>query len=160
VKVQVVRWPSEESLRQRCLESGVPRLLLVEYPHPPPLPLDSFEDWVRLPVRREDVQHRMAVLSARAQDAAPSIEDEAVLRFRGQILPLSDAEITVVQALVQSYKSVVRRPTLEQLLWPNDPRCRRNALDLRMHRLRQRVELVGLSIRTVWGKGYLLDERR
>jgi DNA-binding response OmpR family regulator len=33
----------------------------------------------------------------------------------------------------------------------------RNALDLHMMRVRQRINALGLTVRTVWGRGYVLD---
>lgn len=156
MKVEVVRWPAEEHKRTRCLQRGVPRLLVVEDPYAPPPPVDTLEDWVRLPARRDDVDRRIAVLSARAEAAAPVIED-GVLRFRGRALPLRAAEVTAMRALVRSYKAVVSRRHLEGLMWPDDGMCHRNALDLRIYRLRQRLLPMGLVIRTVRNRGYLLD---
>jgi DNA-binding response OmpR family regulator len=35
----------------------------------------------------------------------------------------------------------------------------RNALDLHMMRIRQRIASLGLTVRTVWSRGYVLDSR-
>jgi DNA-binding response OmpR family regulator len=156
VRVEVVRWPAEEHKRAHCLRTGTPRLILVEDPHVPPAPADALEDWVRLPARRDDVQRRIAMLSQRAAASAPAIEDD-VLRFRGYALPLRSAEVLAMHRLVHAYRSVVQRQELEELLWPDDALSHRNALDLRIHRLRQRIRPTGLVIRTVRSRGYMLD---
>lgn len=58
--------------------------------------------------------------------------------------------------LTAHYQSLVRREQLIAECWGGGPPSR-NALDLRMLRLRRRIEPLNLVIRTVWGKGYLLD---
>ena len=58
--------------------------------------------------------------------------------------------------LVESYKGVVRRDDLTRAGWPGD-NPGRNALDVHILRLRRRVEPLGLSIRTVRSRGYLLE---
>jgi DNA-binding response OmpR family regulator len=51
---------------------------------------------------------------------------------------------------------VVSREVLSERTWPEGIRGR-NALDVHMLRLRRRVAEVGLAIRTVRSRGYLLE---
>ncbi|WP_189133901.1 winged helix-turn-helix domain-containing protein [Wenjunlia tyrosinilytica] len=125
-----------------------------------PTGLNVLEDWVRPPITREDFWARRATLQARAQAGAiPSIDGEGVLRFGGRRLSLSPAEAELMRVLVESFQEVVPRETLIQQVWPDDGQPRRNALDLRILRLRRRLSCLQLSIRTAWGRGYLLDLR-
>ena len=41
--------------------------------------------------------------------------------------------------------------------WGDEMSANRNALDLRILRLRRRLAAMGLRIVTVWGKGYILE---
>nr|WP_272924017.1 winged helix-turn-helix domain-containing protein [Streptomyces sp. SID3343] len=87
----------------------------------------------------------------------PSIDREGVLRFGGRRLSLSPAEADLMRVLVESFQEVVPRDSLVRRVWPGDCAQRRNALDLRILRLRRRIGCLQLSIRTAWGRGYLLD---
>jgi DNA-binding response OmpR family regulator len=59
-------------------------------------------------------------------------------------------------ALLDRYGAVVSRDALARAGWPAGAPGR-NALDVHMLRLRRRVEAVGLAIRTVRSRGYLLE---
>ncbi|MFF7242987.1 winged helix-turn-helix domain-containing protein [Embleya sp. NPDC008237] len=123
-----------------------------------PTGLNVLEDWVRPPISREDFGARRAALAARAQAGAlPCIDREGVLRFGGRRLSLSPAEADLMRVLVESFQEVVSRESLVRRVWPGDCAQRRNALDLRILRLRRRIGSLHLSIRTAWGRGYLLD---
>ena len=60
------------------------------------------------------------------------------------------------RALVDHFTEVVRRDTLVQVAWPSGESSR-NALDVHMVRLRRRLLTVGLEVRTVRARGYLLQ---
>lgn len=123
-----------------------------------PTELNPLEDWVRPPISREDFKARRAALEARARAGAlPSIDAEGVLRFGGRRLSLSPAEADLMRVLVGSFQEVVSREGLVRKVWADDGQQRRNALDLRILRLRRRLGPLRLSIRTAWGRGYLLD---
>ena len=67
--VELVRWPSQRQRRDQLVEARLPRLLLVEPESPAPVAVDPLEDWVRLPVDRNDLQARIDALTARGRDA-------------------------------------------------------------------------------------------
>ena len=61
-----------------------------------------------------------------------------------------------MQALVERFGAVVSRDHLARAGWPSGAPGR-NALDVHVLRLRRRIATVGLVIRTVRSRGYLLE---
>lgn len=162
--VVLVRWPEEREHVERLRVSGIPRLLLVGTESAAPKPFDALEDWIRLPAVERDVRARANTLAARAlasPDAGegarrPSIDEDGILRYRGQWIALSRVERALARALVGRFTEVVRRDTLEHVAWPSGESSR-NALDVHMVRLRRRLVAVGLEVRTVRARGFLLQ---
>jgi len=137
----------------------MPRLLLVETDAPAPVAVDPLEDWIRLPVDRRDLQARLDGLSARGQEAKrnrPGLDEWGVLRYANRQAALPPLEARLASVFVDSFQGVVRRDDLTHAGWPGDDPGR-NALDVHILRLRRRVEPIGLSIRTVRSRGYLLE---
>ncbi len=157
--VVLIRWPPEAERRQRLVEAGVPRLLLVEDGQPPPTPADCLEDWLRVPASETEMRARVAGLEIRAahhKAGEPEIDDHDVLRFDGAWVSLPPVEARLTRALLERYGAVVARDLLARAGWP-DGAPGRNALDVHVLRLRRRVATVGLAIRTVRSRGYLLE---
>jgi len=162
--VVLVRWPTEADRRVRLLESGVPRLLLVEEGQQPPYPEDCLEDWIRVPADDADVRLRvdgLATRSSRHVSDMPDLDPDGVLRFSAAWVSLPPVEARLTRALVDKFGAVVGREALGNAGWP-DGAPGRNALDVHVLRLRRRLATVGLSIKTVRSRGYLLEasERR
>jgi hypothetical protein len=105
--VVLVRWPGESDRLAQLRQEGRPRLLLVDSDTPPPLTGDALEDWIRVPAREADVRARIAVLSMRAgmngSAAEPALDDDGVLRFRGQWVSLPPVEARLTRALLERY---------------------------------------------------------
>jgi DNA-binding winged helix-turn-helix (wHTH) protein len=59
-------------------------------------------------------------------------------------------------ALVERFGAVVHRDALAATGWPEGSPGR-NALDVHMLRLRRRIAPVGLAVRTIRARGYLLE---
>jgi hypothetical protein len=157
--VVFVRWPVEVDKRESLRRAGVPRLLILDAGEPAPLCRDALEDWVRPPLSQQDVQTRTRTLEERARlQTVPAVDHDDVLRFSGQVLPLSPIEARLMAVLVENYQEVVARRTLVAQGWPDQTPPRRNALDLHILRLRRRIAAVGLTVRTVWSRGYVLDQ--
>lgn len=158
VDVVLVRWPEQSGERERLRTSGVPRLLLVDPLADPPEAVDPLEDWVRLPADDRDVRARVATLSSRAgqEQGVPEIDGDGLLRFRSEWVSLSPVERALAGALVDRYGAVVGRDTLARQAWPSGAPTR-NALDVHVLRLRRRIAPLGLEIRTVRSRGYLLQ---
>ena len=157
--VVLVRWPLETERRDRLQEAGTPRLLLVE-DGPPPPPADCLEDWIRVPADDGDVRARMEAVTARLGHHVipdvPDLDADGVLRFGGSWVSLPPVEARLTTALVERFGAVVGRDVLARAGWPEGAPGR-NALDVHVLRLRRRLATVGLSIKTVRSRGYLLE---
>lgn len=157
--VVLVRWPAERGRREVLREQQRARLLLVDEAAPPPITSDVFEDWVRLPAQDADVRARVQSLQARVAEwgpVVPTIDGDGVLRFGGSWVSIPPVEARLVQALLDRFGTVVGRDALTQAGWP-EKEPGRNALDVHVLRLRRRIEPVGLAVRTVRSRGYLLE---
>lgn len=153
--VKILNWPSDAAERERYRELGIPRILVLQPGQVPPLQ-DALEEWVAPPIEPTDLWQRVSALRARALAGVPIIDSAEILRFAGLWAPLPDLDAKLMRVFIAHYQSLVRREDLIQECWPEGPSSR-NALDLRMLRLRRRIEPLHLVIRTVWGKGYMLD---
>jgi DNA-binding response OmpR family regulator len=159
MNVVLLRWPAEEERRVRLEQEGVPRLLLVERQAAPPAVVDAFEDWIRMPADDVDLQARVAALDSRQRvghGTEPTLDDDGVLRARGGWAALPPVEGRLTRAMLERYGAVVSRDALARAGWP-DGSPGRNALDVHVLRLRRRVAPLGLAIRTVRSRGYLME---
>ncbi len=71
-------------------------------------------------------------------------------------MPLPPVESRLTEALLERYGAVVSREHLAHAGWPEGAPGR-NALDGHVLRLRRRINPLGLVIRTVRSRGYLLE---
>lgn len=158
--VVLLRWPAESQRRDDLIERGTARLLLVEDGAAPPDPQDCLEDWIRVPAPEVDLRSRIAALEGRAtrhaSSSAPNLDGDGVLRFGSGWVSLPPVEARLTRALVAQFGAVVGRETLARAGWPEGT-AGRNALDVHVLRLRRRLAHVGLSIKTVRSRGYLLE---
>jgi DNA-binding response OmpR family regulator len=160
MSVVTVRWPSEDVRRQRLAQDGVARLLLVEAGGLLPLVTDSLEDWVRMPADDQEIQCRVTTLTARMkarERTTPTLDQDGVLRCDGRWVSLPPVEARLATMLLDRLGTVVHRDSLSEAGWPGGSPGR-NALDVHMLRLRRRVTSLGLVIRTVRARGYVLDQ--
>lgn len=156
--VRLVRYPAEADRLAEYRRSGVPRLLVVEAGASPPISADACEDWVRAVVSREDLRVRIAALRARRNRLrVPQVDPTGVLRVGGRAVALSPTETALLDELTANLGGLTAKEDLADRL----PQCaglaRRNALHLHITRIRRRIEPLGLSIRTVRGRGYVLE---
>ena len=159
VNVTLLRWPAESNRREQLCSSSVPRLLLLEEGDAPPLPLDCLEDWIRLPAAEADVHARVTALELRSSchlSSKPELDDDGVVRLGGGWVSLPPVEARITRTMLGRYGQVVSRDSLAQAGWP-DGAPGRNALDVHVLRLRRRLSPLGLVIRTVRSRGYLLE---
>lgn len=157
--VVLLRWPAEADRRDDLIELGTARLLLLEDGAPPPHPPDCLEDWIRVPAPELDLRARLAALEGRAtrhSPSVPSLDADGVLRFDAAWVSLPPVEARLTRAMVERFGAVVGRETLARAGWPEGT-AGRNALDVHVLRLRRRLASVGLVIRTVRSRGYLLE---
>ena len=161
----MLRWPEEEGRRARISQAGAPRLLLVPEGEDPPPVADCLEDWIRVPAAEEEVRARVDALGVRSQahtanghngDRAPVIDDFGVLRLNGSWVALPPLEARLAEAMLERIGAVTSRELLVRAGWPTGTPGR-NALDVHVLRLRRRLQPVGLAIRTVRSRGYLME---
>jgi hypothetical protein len=159
IHVEVVAWPVDAEEREALAEAGRPRLLLVEAGMVPPTPPDCFEDWVRVPAGEEEVKARIAALRLRVahhRRDAPVLDREGCLRMGERWVHLPPIEARLAGALLERFGTVVGPSTLLRAGWPGGTPSR-NTLDVRIHRLRRRLEPLGLGLRTVRRRGWILE---
>ena len=157
--VTLVRWPSEQPRRERLAEEGLPRLLLIDASEVPPAVVDALEDWIRVPADDADIRARVATLQTRFDavgSVAPVIDDDGVVRVGAAWVSLPPVEARITNALLDRFGAVVSRDALGRSGWP-DGAPGRNALDVHVLRLRRRLAPLGLVIRTVRSRGYVLE---
>jgi DNA-binding response OmpR family regulator len=160
VEVVLVRWPAEQERRVELLRLGRPRILLLEDDATPPVPEDCLEDWARAPMSETDLAARIAGLQRRFEmhggAEGPQLDPDGVLHHHDSWVALPPVEARLMTALLDRAGAVVSRETLARAGWPQGSPGR-NALDVHVLRLRRRVDPLGLVIRTVRSRGYLLE---
>jgi DNA-binding response OmpR family regulator len=159
MEVALVRWPAERERRERLLARNLPRLLLVEDGAVPPSSDDCLEDWLRVPVDDTELRVRTANLERRSilhERSEPMLDDDSVLHHRDSWVALPPVEARLMAAMLDRLGAVVTRDALSRAGWPEGAPGR-NALDVHVLRLRRRVAPLGLVIRTVRSRGYLLE---
>ena len=178
----MLRWPEEDGRRETLSLAGGPRLLLVPDGEEPPPVVDCLEDWIRVPAAENEVRARVDALAVRSQahmaDGAnghdghgtngsngnghaapavpPELDDFGVLRVGGAWVALPPLEARLTEALLERLGTVTSRDLLVRAGWPSGAPGR-NALDVHVLRLRRRLTPVGLAIRTVRSRGYLME---
>jgi DNA-binding response OmpR family regulator len=158
--VAMVNWPEEEPRRLELRSQGRARLLLVREQAPAPIASDPLEDWIRVPADENDMRARVDALRLRSglhEPVRPTLDSDGLLR-KGDLwvgLPLIEARL--IGALLAKSGAVVSRDALIKAGWPNETPTR-NVLDVHILRLRRRLGPIGLSIRTVRSRGYVLEE--
>jgi DNA-binding response OmpR family regulator len=81
-----------------------------------------------------------------------------LLHHRDVWVSLSPVEQALAAVLLDRFGAVVTREMLADRAWPTGVPTR-NALDVHVLRLRRRIAPVGLEIRTVRSRGYLMQSR-
>lgn len=156
--VKLVRWPFEAARRDQYRRAGVPCLLVVEAGAKPPVCTDPCEDWVRAPISKVDLEARLAALEATARSLRlPQVDPSGMIRCGSRSVTLSPSETDLLTLLVDNYGSLTTREELGECISDRSEAARRNALHLHIMRIRRRIRPLGLVIRTVWGRGYLLE---
>lgn len=155
-QVALIRWPDDEARLVEARGQGSPRLILVSPDADPPAVADPLEDWVRLPAPDTDVRVRVETLATRAAEMSLPTVADGVLTYGESWVPVSPLEERLAAELCHRLGVVVSRQTLVRAAWPDDTPSR-NALDVHVLRLRRRIEPLGLEIKTVRSRGYILQ---
>lgn len=157
--IEVLRWPDDEPRRRQLAEDAVPRLLVVAELERPPSDLALDEDWIREPVDHEELRSRHAALLQRAGCAAhaPVVDDDGLLWWGDRWVAVPDAQLPIVQLLVARVRQLVRKEDLLRTYEAHGGSPNPVAMKAMLGRLVKRFERVGLDLRAVRGRGYLLD---
>ncbi len=151
-------WPSDAEDVIRLHDHGVPCLLLLDAAADPPDLGSLLVDWVRLPADDRDLTARLSRLRRHAAAPAvlPTLDGYGRLTFGDRWVELTPIEERLAEALIESFATVVPGPVLAARGWPGAPPSI-NALRVNLHRMRRRVESIGLEVRMLRGSGYLLQ---
>ncbi len=124
------------------------------------------DDYLVKPFSLSELQARVRALLRRGQgSAAPQISFgelsfdtvERVATVDGKALALSAQETSVLEVLLARFGRVVSKEELMEQLYSAGHEVSLNAIEVYVHRLRKKLELTGVSVRTQYGRGYLLD---
>jgi hypothetical protein len=154
----LVWWPDEAHKLATLREAGRLRLVVVQDGAEPPISGDPLEEWVRSS-DSASIPDRIAGLVARAEPfLAPSLDASGVLRIGARWTPLSENEIPIARRLVDDFGSIVPIGEIAVEAASESPAVSSApaALRQRMRRLRNRVRKVGLDLRVVPSRGYIL----
>jgi DNA-binding response OmpR family regulator len=117
------------------------------------------EDWVQVPATEDELRARIATLQARAEShlpTVPELDEEGFLHFGARSAYLPPVEARLAGALVERFGRVVSAATLVRAAWPEGTSSR-GTLDVRISRLRRRLIDLGLVIRTIRQRGWMLE---
>lgn len=154
-------------LRQR--NAALPVLILSgrEQPEEKVTGLDlGADDYLAKPFSLNELQARVRALLRRGQGSAAPVINYGELSFdtvqrgasvSGKALALSAQETSVLEVLLARFGRVVSKEQLVEQLYSYDHEVSHNAIEVYVHRLRKKLEGAGITVRTQYGRGYLLD---
>ncbi|CAM5421567.1 hypothetical protein SGLAM104S_04228 [Streptomyces glaucescens] len=86
----------------------------------------------------------------------PVLDPAGILYFKDSSVTLSLTQCEMLAPLVARYGQIIYRTELREILEHSGSSSSSNALDLHVMRLRRRLQVVGLAVRNVWGRGFVL----
>jgi hypothetical protein len=159
--VHVVRWPEQEARRRALETEGIPRVLLVATSSPPPEDWDELEDWIRLPLDPDELHARARALSRRARHGIrPWVDDQGLCWVEDRWVDLSAPQAAVAELLVGRFGEVVVPEEITASLMRVGASAAVSARKTMLVRLRLRLAELGLELRNVRARGYLLEWRQ
>jgi hypothetical protein len=155
-EVTLVRWPEGGDDGMRLAATGAAVLYLVSGDDAPPVPTTCLEDWVRVPGDERDLTTRVAALEVRAaaHQRVPHIDNDGRLHYRGSAMKLPAEELALARLLTERFGDVVPDSAFEHALGDPVP-----VLRAPMAGLRARLRDLGLTVRRVRRRGYMLKRR-
>ena len=125
------------------------------------------DDYLVKPFRLDELLARVRALLRRGRGAAPtpvvtygSLTFDTVGRTAavdGRMVPLSAHETGVLEVLLRRFGRVVSKEQLVEQLYSYDKGVTHNAIEVYVHRVRKKLNGAGVSVRTMYGRGYLLE---
>ena len=155
--VAIVYWPAERELAEDLAAQGRALLMLVAADADPPVAWDRLTDWLRLPADDADVRARVDMLQRRLElPPAPMIDEFDVVWRGSKWVALSPVEARIFTMLLDREGTVVSRRELNAACW-KDGAPEDRAVDARLPTRRARVGQLGITIRTIRSRGFLLE---
>jgi two-component system OmpR family response regulator len=124
------------------------------------------DDYLVKPFSLGELQARVRALLRRGQSGSAPVLSYGALSFDttnrsarvdGSALVLSIHEIGVLEVLLRRFGRVVSKEQLVEQLYSYDREVSHNAIEVYMHRLRKKIAGAGIAVRTLYGRGYVLD---
>lgn len=124
------------------------------------------DDYLVKPFSLNELQARVRALVRRRQGGAAPVlcygdlnfdTVGRIARIQGRTLALSLHEAGVLEVLLNRFGRVVSKEQLVDQLYSYDKEVSQNAIEVYVHRVRKKIADSQLSLKTLYGRGYVLD---
>jgi two-component system OmpR family response regulator len=124
------------------------------------------DDYLVKPFALGELEARLRALLRRADEDA-SLLELGELRFdvagkralvRDELIDLTARELAILEALLARAQKIVTKTALFDTVFPSETDAGPNALEVHVSRLRQKLRRSGVTIRSVRGLGYRIEE--
>jgi len=124
------------------------------------------DDYLTKPFEMGELEARIRALARRVRGSAENYIEIGRVRIDvkgrrvlmdGNTLDLSARELAVLEILAARAGRVVSKDALMRTVYEWDEEVGPNAIEISVHRLRRKLQDVGVGIKTIRGLGYLLE---